>query len=67
MVVDDTRHLVGQLVPAQEADVTFDRARFRSASNRPSSRFDLSGVETGRIRLQIQTADGRSITGWFEV
>ena len=69
MLVGDTRHLVGQLVPAQEADVTLiTELESTDAKTDHLGRFDFTGVEPGRIRLQVRTADGPSITTqWFEV
>lgn len=69
MLVGDTRHLVGQLVPAQVADVTLiTELASTDAKADQLGRFDFTGVERGRIRLQIRTASGPSITTqWFEV
>ena len=69
MLVGDTRHLVGQLVPSQEADVTLiTELESTEATTDQLGRFDFTGVEPGRIRLQIRTASGPSITTqWFEV
>jgi hypothetical protein len=69
MLVGDTRHLVGQLVPAQEADVTLiTELESTDAKTDQLGRFDFTGVDPGRIRLQIRTAGGPSITTqWFEV
>jgi len=69
MLVGDTRHLVGQLVPAQEADVTLiTELESTDAKTDQLGRFDFTGVEPGRIRLQVRTAGGPSITTqWFEV
>ena len=69
MLVGDTRHLVGQLVPTQEAEVSLvtDLAS-TDATTDHLGRFDFMGVEPGRIRLQVRTASGPSITTqWFEV
>jgi len=69
MLVGGTRHLVGQLVPAQEADVTLiTELKSTDAKTDQLGRFDFTGVEPGRIRLQVRTAGGPSITTqWFEV
>lgn len=69
MLVGDSRHLVGQLVPPQEAEVTLiTEIGSTDARTDDLGRFDFSGVEPGRIRLQIRTATGPSITTqWFEV
>lgn len=69
MIVGDTRHLVGQLVPAQEAEVTLIAGESSSQTKTDHlGRFDFSAVETGRIRLQIRNGEGLSITtAWFEV
>ena len=69
MLVGDTRHLVGQLVPAQEAGVTLiTELESTDAKTDYLGRFDFTGVEPGRIRLQVSTAGGPSITTqWFEV
>jgi hypothetical protein len=69
MLVGDTRHLVGQLVPAQGAEVTLMTGLASTAVTTDDlGRFDFKGVEPGRIRLQIRTAGGPSITTqWFEV
>ena len=69
MLVGDTRHLVGQLVPAQEADVTLiTELESTNAKTDQLGRFDFTGVESGRIRLQVRTAGGPSITTqWFDV
>ena len=69
MLVGGTRHLVGQLVPAQEADVTLiTELESTDAKTDQLGRFDFTGVEPGRIRLQVRTAGGPSITTqWFEV
>ncbi len=69
MLVGDTKHLVGQLVPPQGAAVTLitEVASIEVATD-DLGRFDFTGVEPGRIRLQIRTAGGPSITTqWFEV
>jgi hypothetical protein len=69
MLVGDTRHLVGQLVPAQGAEVTLiTELASTDVTTDDLGRFDFKGVERGRIRLQIRTAGGPSITTqWFEV
>lgn len=69
MLVGDTRHLVGQLVPAQRAEVTLmTEIASTEVTTDDLGRFDFSGVEPGRIRLQVRTAGGPSITTqWFEV
>ena len=69
MLVGDTRHLVGQLVPAQEAEVTLITGEASSPTQTDKlGRFDFSQVMPGRIRLQVHTAEGQSITTqWFEV
>jgi len=69
MLVGSSRHLVGQLVPAQAAEVTLITELAATGTTTDDlGRFDFSGVEPGRIRLQIRAADGPSITTqWFEV
>jgi hypothetical protein len=69
MLVGETRHLVGQLVPPQGADVTLiTEIASIEVTTDDLGRFDFTGVESGRIRLQIRTAGGPSITTqWFEV
>jgi hypothetical protein len=69
MLVGETRHLVGQLVPPQGADVTLiTEIASIEVTTDDLGRFDFTGVEPGRIRLQIRTARGPSITTqWFEV
>ncbi|HUP17985.1 MAG TPA: hypothetical protein VM848_18300 [Acidimicrobiia bacterium] len=69
MLVGDTRHLVGQLVPPQGADVTLiTEIASIEVTTDDLGRFDFTGVEPGRIRLQTRTAGGLSITTqWFEV
>ncbi len=69
MLVGNSRHLVGQLVPAQGAEVTLiTEVASTDATTDDLGRFDFTGVEPGRIRLQIRTASGPSITTeWFEV
>lgn len=69
MLVGDTRHLVGQLVPPQGAEVTLiTEVASIEVTTDDLGRFDFTGVEPGRIRLQIRTAGGPAITTqWFEV
>jgi hypothetical protein len=69
MVVGDTRHLVGQLVPAQEAEVTLIMGEVSIPTRTDKlGRFDFSGLQKGRIRLQVRPTEGQSITTeWFEV
>lgn len=69
MLVGNTRHLVGQLVPPQGADVTLiTEIASIEVTTDDLGRFDFTGVEPGRIRLQIRTGGGPSITTqWFEV
>jgi hypothetical protein len=69
MLVGDTRHLVGQLVPAQDAEVTLiTELASTDVTTDNLGRFDFNGVEHGRIRLQVRTVGGPSITTqWFEV
>jgi hypothetical protein len=69
MLVGDSRHLVGQLVPAQGAEVTLiTELASTDVTTDDLGRFDFKGVKQGRIRLQIRTAGGPSITTqWFEV
>ena len=69
MLVGDTRHLVGQLVPAQDAEVTLiTELASTDVTTDNLGRFDFKGVEHGRIRLQVRTVGGPSITTqWFEV
>ena len=69
MLVGDTRHLVGQLVPAQDAEVTLiTELASTDVTTDNLGRFDFNGVEHGRIRLQVRTVGGPSTTTqWFEV
>jgi hypothetical protein len=69
MLVGDTRHLVGQLVPAQDAEVTLiTELASTDVTTDILGRFDFMGVELGRIRLLVRTVGGPSITTqWFEV